>query len=952
MRFRVLGTIEVIDTDGAPARIGSPNQRRILAVMLAHTGEVVPIDTLTDAVWGDSTPASGVATLRTYVSRLRTVIGAHLATQGAGYTLTADPLEIDAGRFEALLRQAPGVEPPLGAALLDEALALWHGPAFADHAEVESIAPEARRLDELRRGAIEAHISALRGAGRVDEAVAEAEALVTSDPLREGAWGALIEALAAQGRTAEALRAFQRAGDTLAESGLEPSPALREVERAVLAGEVVRPDRGAAARLRPLTPLPASSFVGRDEDCTAVMALLEHERVVTLVGPGGVGKTRLALEVARLATASSTRGASIAELARLPDGSGVPDAVVGALGLASEGEAPLDALDRAGTLDVLLVLDNAEHVIDAAAETVERLIGGGDAIGVLVTSREPLGVDGEHVWPVEPLSVDQAGSPARRLFVQRAAAAAPDLALDIDDAIVARVVARLDGLPLAIEMAAAQLPTTSIGELADALDGRLDELRSPRRHAPARHQTLGGVLEWSEARLDDEEQRTLASLSVFAGPVTAEDIVGVLDDPHAATIVRSLVTRSLVRADRAVTPAHYSLLQTVRDFAAARARALGIADDLARRHAHWFVGIAQSSDAQLRSVDEGVAAARMDGAFADFRAAHRWAREHELGLAATLSAALHQYSQNRLAEEPMRWATLIVDDLPDNDPNLATVLATVATHAANRSDISAARQLARRAIALDGPARARMSAYEVLGDACLYSGRLVESRAAYNTLTELAREEGDSYYEVVGRSSVAMTRIYAGEPPDEDLCDLGGPDVSPMTNAWVAYTQGEALAGSDPVAATASYEQAIAFARSVGGRFVEGVALVSLCALQARVADVSTALDQFADVIRHWLRLADHVHQLTTLRNLAMLLRRTGDAAATAELLGAVEREDTTSYGEEAERLAAVAEWARVELGDNEFEARIHAGRARDVTAAAEWALALIGSDDILDALE
>ncbi|MGH8985266.1 MAG: ATP-binding protein, partial [Acidimicrobiia bacterium] len=792
-----------------------------------------------------------------------------------------------------------------------------------------------------RRAATEARVEGLFRAGRIDEAVAAAEALVTSEPLGERGWAGLIRALAAQGRTADALRAFQRAVDALAEAGLEPSPDLREAERAVLAGELAPAVRVAAPRTdeRSVPPVPASSFVGREHDRDALLQLLEEARVVTLIGPGGVGKTRLALEVARAGAQRHALGAKVAELAPVPDTDGAADAVVHALGLASDAESALDALDRAGGLDVLLVLDNAEHVVDGAAEVVERILLAGERLRVLVTSRERLGVEGEHVRPVPPLATDHAGSPARRLLVQRAAAIAPDLAVDIDDEVIVRIVDRLDGLPLAIEMAAAQLATTSPAELAEGLDARLTDLRSPRRHAPDRHRTLAAVLEWSEARLDDRQRSTLAALSVFAGPVTVDDIVGVLGDDEVMDVVRLLADRSLVLVERTGLTTRYSLLQTVREFATARATASGAAADLARRHATWFLRVAWEADAQLRTSAEARGLRRIQSTFAELRAAHRWARKHDPGTAGALSAALHTYAQGHLDDEPLRWAELIAEALADHDPHLPIVLASVATRAINRGDLEAARALGERAVALARTDEAAMPAFEILADACVYTGRLSETIAADEELIRRAEAARDPYYWAVGHATLAMALLYGRRPAALPVAVMD--DTGPSGRAWLVYARGEILADRDPEAALASYDEAITLAREVDSRFVEGVSLVSSCALQARVGDVTSALAQFADAIQHWIDLADYTHQLTTLRNLAVLLQRADAAEAAAELLGALGRDDST-YGEEAERLAAVRAWAVGELGEPAFKARAEAGRSRDVPATAAWALELI----------
>jgi predicted ATPase/DNA-binding SARP family transcriptional activator len=950
VRFRVLGAVELVDPGGGVVALGSPKQRRILAVLLARLGETVAIDTLAEAVWGDDLPASAVATLRTYVSRLRVVLGDALVSRGAGYALAAAPEDVDAGRFESLSRDAARADPAAAVALLDSALGLWRGSAFAEHADVACIAPEARRLEELRRSASETRVNALLRAGRADDAVAAAEALVTTEPLWEGAWTRLIEGLATQGRKAEALRAFQRASAALAEAGLEPSEALREHERIVLAGDPVQltapretePPRSGTQR--PAPPAPTSSFVGRDDEVAHLVELLDATRIVTLVGTGGVGKTRLAIETARVAASRRSLGARLVELVEIRDTAGVAESVAAALGLTTEGEAPIEALSRAGALDVLLVLDNAEHVLDAAADVVARAVDGGAALRVLTTSRERLGVDGEHVRPVAPLATDTAGAPARRLLVERAAAIAPDLAIGIDDELVAGVVTRLDGLPLAIEMAAAQLSTMSLTELDAELGRSLGALRSPHRHAPARHQTLGAVLEWSEARLENDERATLAQLAVFAGSFTAEDAVAVLGRPEVANTLRSLVGRSLVRIDRTGPGTRYALLQTVREFASQRLTSSGPTPDLAARHAERYLAVAERSGRQLRTADEASGLALIDAAFADVRVAHQWAREHDPTLAGRLSAAIHLYAYRGLVDEPLRWAELTIPLVSDDDAARPVLLASAATRAINRSDLEKARAIAQRAVALAGADQSAMPALEALSDACLYLGRLEECHAAAEELARRAEVAGDMHSYVLGRVNAALALRYGGASiGPEAIADLPArlSDPSPTMRAWVAYTNGELIGDADPEAALAYYREAIRLARSVASRLAEGVALVSACALQARAGDVPGALTQFAEVIDHWVQLADHTHQLTTLRNLAFLLQRAGAPEATAELLGALELDDST-YGQEAERLGGVREWAHAQLGEGAFATRFAAGRNRDISATAAWALGVL----------
>ena len=945
MRYRVLGTVEPVDDRGRRYPIGSANQRTVLAVLLACRGEVVTVDALVEALWGDTPPASAVPTLRTYVSRLRANAGSALASRAGGFTLGLDPGALDAEQFEALVDRARDAEPGEAADLLGAALDLWEGPAFGDRADVDRVRAEARRLEERRSAAREAHAAALLAAGRVEEAVAATEALVTAEPLREGGWAVLIEALARAHRTAEALRAYRRAADALADAGLEPSSRLREAEQVALRGDTAR-DRaadvgpGLASRsdgFRP--PVVASSLVGRDDDTHLILDLLEHARLVTLTGPGGVGKTRLAIEVARLAADRRELGACVVELAHLEDPTAVAELVAASLGLAADGRPAAEIVSRVGSLDLLLVLDNAEHVIDAAAATAERILTGGSAARILATSRERLAVDGEHVWSVAPLATVGPDAPAARLFRERASAvgAAPD------DAVVTRVVQRLDGLPLAIEMAAARLDTTTADELADDLDEHLDTLRSFRRHVAARHRSLADVLAWSESHLDQREAHTFAELSVFAGPVPAGDIEGVLQQPGVADIVRALAARSLVGVDRSRPPARFYLLQTVRSFAARRLADAGRAEEMARRHAEWFVDVVTAADAQLRTVEEPRAHERIESIFAELRAAYGWAVHHDIDLAAALAAHLNLYA--RFVEEPLVWAELLLPRLPADHPHRPVLLASVAWRALRRGDITAARQFAGEALSHAGDRPTALPALDVLTDAGLFDGRVGESAAAARTMCDLAQRSGDLLYLAIGYSGISLSATYGGTPSaDSDAvrADLDDLPLPPSGRGWLAYTRGERCQRDDPHRALTHFAAALAAARDAKNSYLEGAAIVSSCSLRARTGDPGEALDAFAEAVRHWVRLANTTQQLTTLRNLAVLFQRADEPDALTELLGTVDRSAVPTYGEEADRLHDARAWAKRTLGPARFAELNAVGAARDVTTAATAALQAI----------
>ena len=936
-----MGVAFGVDADGqAPVDVapvlGSRSQRLVLAVLAARLGETVSADLLVDALWGDSPPRTAAQTLRTYVSRLRSLLGDAVAIRPGGYALALSPLEVDAGCFEALVGEAGGAaRPDAAVTLLEEALALWRGPAFGDLADVEALRGAARRLEELRLAAEEDRVAALLRDGQAARAAAAAEELVAAHPLREGAWAVLVEALAAAERAPEALRAYQRAAAALAEAGLVPSARLRQAETSALAGTappVLAP--------RPF-PVPASSLVGRDGDLDALDRLLVSARVVTLCGPGGVGKTRLALAVADRIADRHRWGARLVPLASVEDAAAVPGAVVDALGLSVEGGSPEAALARAGTLDLLVVLDNCEHLIAEAAMVAETVVTGGGRARVLATSRERLSIGGEHVWVVAPLALAGEEPPARRLFIERARAVRPDLEVgEANLAVADRIVRRLDGLPLAIEMAAARAATLPLPELAERLDD-LDHLASSRRGGEARHRTLAAVVEWSEALLDEEDRDLLAELSVFAGPVEEADVEAVTGRASPLDALCRLADRSLLVADTAGARARFGMLATIRALAGRRLAASGRADGLARRHAEYVAALAGAADQGLRSAVEAEAAVRLEGLTDDLRAAHRWARSAAPALAVRLSGALHLFAQSRLRDEPLAWAVALVDDLGDQ-PGSGVVLASAAQRSVNAGDLRRAQTLAERGASLTGSAGEALYALEVLADVHLYAGRLERSAEAARRMLAAAEEIGDGHAAVSARTNLALAAAYGGRFEEAEAV-LGGSweaPAAPSDQGWLAYAEGEVVLDRDPVRALALLDRAVALADSVGNRYLGGVARVSACSLRARVGDPGEALGAFAAVIDHWRRQGARTHQLTTLRNLVELFARIGLASQATELLGAVDNDRVApTYGEEAARLAAARRWAVESLGPDEAGRRLAAGAALGLDEAAVAAL-------------
>jgi predicted ATPase/DNA-binding SARP family transcriptional activator len=654
MRFGILGPTLVRRSDGRELAVGGPRLRTLLALLLLDPGRVVTTERLIDGLYGGNPPPGAANALQSQVSRLRQLLreqdrpGPLVEFHPAGYRLVVDADEVDAHRFQRLAaegrRALAGGDRPRAAALLRGALDLWRGPALADAGNLPFARAQAVRLEELRVSVIEDHAEAELALGGRPELVAELEQLVAAYPLRERLRGLLMRALYADGRQAEALAVFEQARRTLAEElGTDPSPELAAVHLAVLRADpsLAHP----AEREAPARRLPAqlTSFVGRAEEVRRVGKLLGEARLVTLTGPGGAGKTRLAIEAA----GREAGDVGFVDLALVGEGTDVPLAMLGALGLRDAGllsppapgqrDPPPDIIGRlvAALADrrMLLVLDNCEHVVEAAAGLARRLLSACPMLRILATSREPLGITGETLWPVPPLALPPPGIaptgalgyPAVRLFADRAAAVRPDFAIDAGNAdAIGRICRAVDGLPLAIELAAARLRALSLAEITSRLDDRFALLSRGDRTAPPRHQTLRAVVEWSWDLLDGAEQTLARRLTVFAGGVTQEAAERVCGLPAAkvAELLASLAEKSLVEA-AGEDGRRYRMLDTVRAFCAERLAEAGEPEQLRRAHAAYFLDLAQTADRHLRSAEQLEWLARLDAEHGDLFAALR-----------------------------------------------------------------------------------------------------------------------------------------------------------------------------------------------------------------------------------------------------------------------------------------------------------------------------------------
>jgi predicted ATPase/DNA-binding SARP family transcriptional activator len=625
VKVRLLGPLEIVDDAGQPIAIPGGRQRTLLALLALNAGRVSPGDRLIDDLWGSAAPQQPGNALQIAVFKLRRALGAELIeTRPPGYVLALRDDDVDAYRFEGLVREARAAladgKTESAIECFDAALGLWRGDALAEFGDVPTVRAAVSRLDELRAATVEDRFDALLAMGHDADLVPDLDAAIAAMPFRERLRGQLMLALYRSGRQADALRAFRDARTVLAEElGLEPGPELRRLEAAILGQDEALdapapPQPAARPSGREATPTnlrpSLSSFVGRERDLAGIGELLDGHRLVTLVGAGGCGKTRLASEFALGRLDRYPGGVWFAGLDTVASGDDVAAAVAEAVGLSSVDAAGQPALAATGALDrlrtmlsdrsALVVLDNCEHVIDDAARLADGLLAVAPGLRLLATSREALRVPGERVWRVPPLSNQDAVT----LFTERARAARGDFELsDVDRAVVADVCERVDGMPLAVELTAAHASAFTVSQLAARLDDRFRLVTGGARTALPRHQTLRAVTDWSYDLLFDDERIVFERLTAFTGDCSLDAAEAVCSDDELPLaeiggLIGRLVDKSLVVADGS---GRFRLLQTLAQYGRERLAAGADGGDAARaRHAAYYADLAEQSAVDWR----------------------------------------------------------------------------------------------------------------------------------------------------------------------------------------------------------------------------------------------------------------------------------------------------------------------------------------------------------------
>jgi predicted ATPase len=935
----MLGPFEVRTDDGALADVPGARLRALLIALALEPGHAVPKATLVDWIWGEQPPVDAANALQRLVSRLRKALpDGSVEGQPDGYRLTVDPDAVDAVRFERLVGQARDDENPQRVERLREALALWRGAAMQDVGLQDSAAFDAAvtRLDGIRLAAMEDRFDAELGLSHGAELVTELTDLVAAHPTRERLVAALMRALVATGRDSEALLAYQRTRQILAdELGVDPAPELSELHVALLRGEVGRREANRTTNLR----AELTSFVGKAADVVGLRELVAGHRLTTVIGPGGVGKTRLATETARTLLDDLPDGAWLVELAAIGSdpspaaeraGADVAQATLAALRLrdALLGDAPdADPTDRVIAAlrerQALLILDNCEHVIESAATFAFRVLGECRRLRILATSREPLRITGEALWPVAPLVLPAEGAapeaiesaPAIRLLQDRASAVRQDLPTDAHTlATMARICRAMDGVPLAIELAAARLRTMSLDQLANRLDDRFRLLTGGSRTALPRHRTLRAVIDWSWEPLTDAERTVLRRLSVFAGGASLEAAERVcagdaVEPGQVLELLTALTEKSLVVTVDDGAP-RYRMLGTIKEYSGQRLAEAGETDLTRRAHLAYFTELAEIADAHLRRTEQLEWLARLEAEHDNIGAAMRGAlaagdAAGAMQLAAT--AAWYWWLGGHKAEgnELIIAATAVPGEVADDIRAVVYAFVTMFV-TAGRSDqyqaadwIHQAYEIGQR-VAVRHPALKFVTLWE----------RLFQAPEAFTSAFQPLLDDADPWVRALARLQLAKMRIAFGDGGRDVDTDLATAltEFGALGERWgISFALTElanriAMRG-EFAAACDHYEQAIAVVTEVG-------AIDDVVPMRSRQAQL------------YWL-LGDAEASAAAMAEAQRFAERVAWPDALAEL--ALSKADLARWSGDAEQVYRQLDIATAILGDKATRANVRA---------------------------
>jgi predicted ATPase/DNA-binding SARP family transcriptional activator len=968
VRIGVLGPLR-LEVDGAEVDVPGPRRRAVLALLVLAGGRTVSVDALLDAVWPDAAPDSGRRALHSHVSRLRGHLGRHgdvLARDGNGYRMRAEHLTIDVAEMRAAAARARAVvatDPAETARQLSDALEHWRGTALEEFAEIAPLAADGVALAALRADLHDEWFDARLASGGDRGLVADVTRAVAEEPQRERTAALLVRALAIEGRQSEAMRAAHDFRRRLAdETGFDPSQAFAALEHDVASGAMgppaptvpaapdlpaTAPDLAAtAAAGHPRRARPATPLVGRERELGRVLHELERAQLVTIVGPGGVGKTRLALEAA--AELDQQRPVHHVELATIDDGRHTLDALGAALGLRAPDHASLRdaAVAVLAARPALLVVDNCEHLVDACRELVGALLASVPALTVLTTSREPLDHPAEHLVRLGPLPVPDADAsiaeiidaPAVAAFLTHARRRLPDFEVtDATAAAVGEIVRRLDGLPLALELAAGRVGTLGIDDVRDRLGRALDLLGRGRSTNDTRHRTLRSTIDWSYQLLDSDERALLRAMAVFPGGLDLSGVERLGEhrgiESDAAVMVARLADASVVVADTDQRRTRFRMLETVRAFALDD---LGARGERSRAEDHLVAAVLELA-AELSTLGhgpmEGDANERLALELPNIRAARDVsAARGDVGAQLTLLRRLQDLAIYRSFPELHAWTTEL-GALALSSPHLENavpILGLAARSAWLRGELDRAAQFGARALEIADDESQLVDTYDALGIVALFQGDF--ERAEELQLRAAALSTPTLRAVFLPTASLAATYAGRTDRASELLAQgrvLSAQTGSPGDVAYARYCEAELLAQQDLDAAVVAYEDAIEGARTVGASFVEGIATVGLVSAWGRKGRLAEALVGYRWLVDYWRRAGNWTQLWTTLRNLARALADADDPQCSAFVLAAAEHAEgaaTIDATTEAE-LATLRDELEARLGGQELE-RIQ-GRAR-----------------------
>jgi predicted ATPase/DNA-binding SARP family transcriptional activator len=883
MQVRILGPMEAT-FDGVLLPLGGSKQRIVLACLALRLGDVASVDDLIEAGWGDDLPANPANTVQYQVAQLRKTIEddtadpKHLITSKAGYRLDPETVATDAQQFEESLAAARSAfeigDHGLAALLVGEALALWRGSALADFRYDAFAQADAERLNDERIVAIELQLDIALADGRHAEASPRLAQLTQEHPLREGLWARRVLALYRSGRQSEALRVFQDARNALSEVGLEPGTELHELElRIVHKDESLVPESSRSPASPHNLPSPPNRLIGRQADVDKVAELLDVGRLVTLTGPGGAGKTRLAIAAARNVLDRQPGGVWFVPIDSLEDGSLLPAEIGRRTGMRENPDRTvLDTLaDHLGSKKALLVLDNCEHLVEAVAALILDLTARCERLSVLATSQVVIETPGEIVFDVRPLATpgqtESIYDPITdidgvALFMDRARDVGADVQ-DWDDAAlaaVANIVSALDGMPLALELAAARTRSMSLDEIARGLTDRFAVLSRGPRTAPARQRSLLGAVEWSLNLLEDRQRVLMAQLSVLVRGFDADDAAAVTGQPVA--LVRDdlalLVDRSLLtRLGDVGGSARFAMLESLRQHGLIE---LAPEQVVWARNAHLvrFTEFAREADAGLRGADQINWLRRIDAAYDNIRAALTWTVEAgsvEVGI--QLSAAMGRYWDWRgLLTEGFAWTGRLMALADGPVPGLPTTRSWHAFMAWEFGDLDAAQQ----------------SSDLALADATVLTDPF-ETAAALSTRILIDRSHGELESARSNGDEISRTAEAAGDP---------------WLSAWADSAMATvALAADDLEAAAENARRSMQVFAEVGDRRGESWGHISLAQVALDYDDLDEAEFNARAALEAAASVEDDRSVLWALEILADAANRGGDTERSARLWGA-----------------------------------------------------------------